>query len=409
MGILADPKQILKGTGKKQGPIFASIAKLFNLPGIYLHIPFCKQACHYCNFHFVTSLAQKEKLVQALLKEIVLRKDYAGQEKIETIYFGGGTPSLLTTIEIEKILNTIKAVHQVSDETEITFEVNPDDINEGSLITWKNAGINRLSIGVQSFFDEDLLWMNRAHNSSQAVGSLQSAVGTFPNISIDLIYGTPQMTNEKWEYNVRTAIEMGIPHLSCYALTVEEKTPLHKMIRMDQSPNINADKQSEQFLLLMQWMKDAGYEHYEISNFAKPGWRSKHNTSYWLGEKYIGIGPSAHSFNGKERQWNVSNNNIYITSIEKDEIPFEKELLTPEQRTNEYIMTSLRTKEGMDLVKLDKLNRERITGLSEKYINSGLMKRCENFLVLTDEGKLLADGIASDLFSLSDPGDQNIQ
>jgi len=337
-------------------------------------------------------------MVIAMLKEMDLRKDYTEGEQIETIYFGGGTPSLLSTHELQSLLGKISELHTVATEAEITIEVNPDDITDDTLLSWKQAGINRLSIGVQSFFDDDLLWMNRAHNSNQAVGSLQSAVRTFPNISLDLIYGTPYLTDQKWESNVRTAIDMNIPHLSCYALTVEEKTPLHKMIRLKQSPDINSEKQSEQFLLLMQWMKGAGYEHYEISNFAKPGWRSKHNSSYWSGEKYIGIGPSAHSFNGKERQWNIANNNIYITSIEKSVIPFEKELLTPEQRTNEYIMTSLRTIEGLDLIKVDKLNRERISGISEKYINSGLMKRHENFLTLTDEGKLLADGIAAELF-----------
>ena len=259
---------------------------------------------------------------------------------------------------------------------------------------WKKAGINRLSIGIQSFFEEDLKWMNRAHNAQQAIDNLQLAVKHFDNISIDLIYGTPQMTDDKWKQNVDTAISLNIPHLSCYALTVEPKTPLDKMIRLQKSENINPDKQSEQFLLLMKWLEAAGYEHYEISNFAKQGWRSRHNSSYWQGKKYLGLGPSAHSFNGSERQWNIANNNIYIESINNGKISFEREVLTVTQKLNEYIMTSLRTTEGLNLdiagvVLLDR---------SKKFIDSGLVKLKNNSLQLTREGKLLADGIAAELF-----------
>lgn len=251
------------------------------MAGIYIHIPFCKQACHYCNFHFATSLHYKNELVAALLKEIVLQKDYMGNDPVETIYFGGGTPSILNLEDLILIIEKIKTVFVVTAEAEITLEANPDDITDEKLIGWKEAGINRLSIGIQSFFAEDLKWMNRAHNAQQAVGSLQLAIKQFENITIDLIYGTPQLTNEKWKQNVDTAISLNIPHLSCYALTVEPKTPLDKMIRQHQTENINPEKQSEQFLLLMQWMEEAGYEHYEISNFARPGWRSRHNSSYW--------------------------------------------------------------------------------------------------------------------------------
>lgn len=365
------------------------------MAGIYIHIPFCKQACHYCNFHFATSLHYKNDLVAALLKEISLQKEYLEGESVETIYFGGGTPSLCTSQELKSIVETIKSVLNVINDAEITLEANPDDISDEMLAGWKEIGINRLSIGVQSFFEEDLKWMNRAHTAQQAIDTLQLAKKHFDNITIDLIYGTPQLTNEKWEQNVKTAVSLNIPHLSCYALTVENKTPLDKMIRQNKSPDINPDKQSEQFLLLMQWLEEAGYEHYEISNFARPGWRSRHNSSYWQGKKYLGLGPSAHSFNGISRQWNISNNNIYIESIKKGIIPLEKEILTETQKLNEYIMTSLRTAGGLSL---DITGKEMIDK-SQKFIAAGLMKLENNSLVLTREGKLLADGIAAELFS----------
>jgi oxygen-independent coproporphyrinogen-3 oxidase len=359
-------------------------------------------------------LHYKNELVAALLKEIDLipfpspssrllsglsgEKGDAVSERIETIYFGGGTPSLLNIEELILIIEKIKTVFVVMAEAEITLEANPDDITEEKLIGWKEAGINRLSIGIQSFFDEDLKWMNRAHTAQQAIDNLQLAKKYFDNITIDLIYGTPALTNEKWKQNVDTAISLNIPHLSCYALTVEAKTPLDKMIRQHQTENINPEKQSEQFLLLMQWMEDAGYEHYEISNFARPGWRSRHNSSYWQGKSYIGLGPSAHSFNGAERQWNISNNNSYIESINKGIIPFEKEILTANQKLNEYIMTSLRTMEGLKLENLDEATADKLKAASRKFIASGLMKSESNSLTLTKEGKLLADGIAAALF-----------
>lgn len=365
------------------------------MAGIYIHIPFCKQACHYCNFHFATSLHYKNDLVAALLKEISLQKEYLEGESVETIYFGGGTPSLCTNQELKSIVETIKSLQRVINDAEITLEANPDDISDETLAGWKEIGINRLSIGVQSFFEEDLKWMNRAHTAQQAIDTLQLAKKHFDNITIDLIYGTPQLTNEKWEQDVKTAVSLNIPHLSCYALTVENRTPLDKMIRQNKSPDINPDKQSEQFLLLMQWLEEAGYEHYEISNFARPGWRSRHNSSYWQGKKYLGLGPSAHSFNGISRQWNISNNNIYIESIKKGIIPLEKEILTETQKLNEYIMTSLRTAGGLSL---DITGKEMIDK-SQKFIAARLMKLENNSLVLTREGKLLADGIAAELFS----------
>jgi oxygen-independent coproporphyrinogen-3 oxidase len=369
------------------------------LAGIYIHIPFCRQACHYCNFHFTTSLRHKNELVATLLKEMELQENYFGQEAVETIYFGGGTPSLLQIEDLKSQIDKIKSIYSVSENTEITLETNPDDINEEKLMGLKEIGVNRLSIGAQSFFEEDLRWMNRAHNAQQAIDNLQLAKKHFDNITIDLIYGTPLLTNEKWKLNVDTAIAFNIPHLSCYALTVEPKTPLQKMINLGKAENVNSDKQSEQFLLLMQWLEDAGYEHYEISNFAKPGFRSRHNSSYWKGKKYLGIGPSAHSFDGNSRQWNVSNNQQYIESICKAVIPFEKEILTPIQKMNEFIMTSLRTSEGLYLDKVEKMESGKLLAKAKKYIDHGLIRQENNFLVLTREGKLLADGIAAGLFA----------
>ena len=337
-------------------------------------------------------------MLAALLKEIDLQKDYLGNELVETIYFGGGTPSLLQISDLRSQIDKLQATFNVSKDAEMTLEANPDDITNEKLKGWKDIGINRLSIGVQSFFEEDLQWMNRAHNAKQAIDNLQLAIQEFGNITIDLIYGHPLLTNEKWKQNVQKVIALNIPHISCYALTVEPKTPLSKMIKEKRKEDVQQEKQSEQFLLLMQWLEVAGYEHYEISNFAKPGLRSRHNSSYWLGKKYLGLGPSAHSFNGESRQWNISNNNIYIESLEKNKIPFEKETLTPSQKVNEYIMTALRTKEGLDLGKLSEDISDELRAASKKIIESGKLILQENKLILTTEGKLFADGIAAELF-----------
>lgn len=340
----------------------------------------------------------KNDLIAALLKEIVLQKDYLEEEIIETIYFGGGTPSLCSKEEIQNIITRITGFFTVSPGAEITLEANPDDITDEKLADWKQVGITRLSIGIQSFFEDDLRWMNRAHNARQAFDNLQLAAAYFDNITIDLIYGTPQLTNEKWKKNVDTAISLNIPHLSCYALTVEPKTPLDKLIRQERSANVNPDQQSEQFLLLMQWLEEAGYEHYEISNFAKPGWRSRHNSSYWQGKKYLGLGPSAHSFNEISRQWNIANNSIYIERISNNELPSEKEILTPVQQLNEYIMTSLRTIEGLHLNRIEGKHLATLLAAAKKYTDNGLLKHENDTLSLTKEGRLLADGIAADLF-----------
>ena len=347
-------------------------------------------------------------MVAALCKEITIQNDFFKDEEISTIYFGGGTPSLLSTTDCRLILTEIKNNFRVRPDVEVTLEANPDDISSEKLQGWKSVGINRLSIGIQSFFDEELRWMNRAHNAAHAKDCIEKSLAAgFENISIDLIYGSPLLTDDMWQKNVATAIAFGIPHLSCYALTVEEKTPLHKQIVQLKKEDVDNEKQARQFLLLMQWLKASGYEHYEVSNFAKPGWRSRHNSSYWRGEKYLGIGPSAHSFTGEGRQWNVANNGQYIAALKNGLVPKEEELLTEEQKLNEYIMISLRTMEGMDLEVVARLwgknKKERIQQQIIPYINSALVKLKDNHLQLTDEGMLRADGIAADLFSPLSP------
>lgn len=367
------------------------------MAGVYLHIPFCKQACHYCNFHFSTSLHHQQAMVTALGKEIELRKDYLQQRPLRTLYFGGGTPSLLTATSLRYLLHTIKEQLGYDNETEITLEVNPDDITKEACHQWQQAGINRLSIGVQSFIDEELRWMNRAHNASQSLEGLQLAAAFFDNISIDLIYGLPHQSNAQWEFNVKKAVALNMAHLSCYALTVEPKTALEKKIRSKQYSPVVPEKQSEQFMLLMQWLETAGYRHYEISNFARPQKESRHNSAYWQGAHYLGIGPSAHSYNGISRQWNVANNALYTKAIEQGQVPFEQEILTPVQQLNEYIMTALRTDTGIELKKVSK-EQERLLQTVSRYIATGHVMANTERIWLTKEGKLLADGIASALF-----------
>ena len=372
------------------------------MAGIYIHIPYCRKACHYCNFHFSTSTQRLNEMVQAIGMEAKLRKDYL-QEPVKTIYFGGGTPSLLPVQDIRWMTDSLRELFIVDNDAEITLESNPDDISTQTAAAWKAAGINRLSIGIQSFFQEHLNWMNRAHNAEQALESIQvvQAAG-FDNITIDLIYGTPGLTDEKWHQNVQQALQLNIPHLSCYALTVEPKTALDKMIRQHQIANVDGNQQSHQFELLMQWMKDAGYRHYEISNFAKPGKFSRHNSSYWQGITYLGLGPSAHSFNGNSRQWNIANNALYLKSIQQQTVPFEIEYLTAAQQLNEYIMTGLRTSEGISLSYISENwgdeNTAAIVKDAGKWVEGKKIHQQNRHLVLTNAGKLLADGIAADLF-----------
>lgn len=341
----------------------------------------------------------------ALLKEIELQSanNYLENQIIETIYFGGGTPSLLSNEEVNTILNKFQKQFRIIPDAEITLEANPDDVTDEKLTGWKAAGINRLSIGIQSLFDEDLQWMNRAHSATDAKQVIQKArQAGFDNFTVDLIYGTPGLTDDKWKQNIDWVLQQNITHLSCYALTVEEKTPLDKQIRLHQKVDIDPEQQSRQFIMLMEAMKLAGFEHYEISNFAKPGHRSKHNSSYWHGTHYLGLGPSAHSFNGNSRQWNVANNQQYIQSLQQNSIPFEKEELSSTQQLNEYIMTSLRLMEGCDLNFVqEKFGQEKVDHLKSEsiaFVNKNWLIKADNHLILTREGKLFADKIAAELF-----------
>ncbi len=368
-----------------------------------MHIPFCKQACTYCNFHFTTSLRYKDALVKALAKEAEAEKDYLGGEAVNTIYFGGGTPSLLGTPDLSFLLSALHQHYPVAPDAEITLEANPDDVVPENVNAWKNLGINRLSIGIQSFFAAELQWMNRAHNAEQARACIENSYAAgIENLSIDLIYGSPLLTDEMWEQNVQTAVGYGIKHLSCYALTVEEKTPLQKNISQKKTIDVDSDKQARQFLQLMQWLRNAGYEHYEVSNFARPGFRSRHNSAYWQGVPYLGLGPSAHSYNNRQRRWNLANNLIYTKTVTEGAAERELEELTTVQQLNETIMISLRTMEGIDLARIEnefgEKEKQRLEKELGKYIRTGLVGLDGGHAQLTDEGMLRADGIAADLF-----------
>lgn len=375
------------------------------MSGIYIHIPFCKQACHYCDFHFSTSLKKKDEMVLALAKEIRLRKNEFRDEVVETIYFGGGTPSLLEIADLKLLIDTVYENFKVAANPEITVEANPDDLTEERIIGLVNNRINRLSIGIQSFFEDDLKLMNRAHNVAEAKKCLEIATQYFDNITIDLIYGMPNMSNEKWLQNIETALSYSIPHISSYALTVEPKTALHKFIKQGIIPQLDDELAQEHFHLLVDKLEENDFIHYELSNFGKEGYFSKNNSSYWLGKKYIGIGPSAHSYDGEKRGWNVSNNALYLKSLAENQLPIETETLTLTDRYNEYIMTGLRTIWGVSLDRistefgqsyLDYLNQQ-----AAKYIEDHLLFIDDNVLRTTKNGKFLGDGIASDLFLLN--------
>lgn len=325
------------------------------------------------------------------------------KEPVSSIYFGGGTPSILNTIELELIFSALQHRFEFNRDIEITLEANPDDINDKNLAEWLRLGINRLSLGIQSFSDQELNWMNRAHTGAESLQSIDRIrQAGFTNFSVDLIYGSPVLSDKGWEKNVSTIIEKNIPHISCYALTVEPKTALEKMIAQHKKEPVDPEKQARQFLALMDWLEAAGYEHYEISNFARPGLRSRHNSSYWSGEYYYGFGPAAHAFDGKTRKWNVANNAIYIASLQQDIIPTEQELLTETQQLNEYIMTSLRTAEGLNLdLVADRFGHEKKVNLiaaADKYQLTGKLRVTDKTIMLTKTGKLFADGIAADLF-----------
>lgn len=372
------------------------------MAGIYIHIPFCKKACNYCNFHFSTNHQLMDQMIEAMVHEIALQKTYLS-EPIETLYFGGGTPSLLNQAHLAMLMDGVKLHFNLLSNAEITLEANPDDIDTDHLKDWVRLGINRLSIGIQSFRNEDLQWMGRAHNADQALAciGLAQAAG-IENISIDLIYGGPSLSNEDWINNLEMAINTGVPHLSCYALTVEPKTALAHKINKQELPNVDAAHQAAHFTILQEMSAAAGFEQYEISNFSLPGKRSIHNANYWSGQFYVGIGPAAHSFNGLSRQWNISNNALYIQSLTQGIVPFEIEELTIVQQANEYIMTALRTVEGIDANRLNAIAGQDIFPAIVKdaahYIKNGLLVQLNQQLFLSPEGKFMADGIAAHLF-----------
>ena len=375
------------------------------MSGIYIHIPFCKQACHYCDFHFSTSMKKKDKMVLALAKEIQMRKSEFENEVVETIYFGGGTPSRLTIADLRLQMDSIYKNYKVAENPEITLEANPDDLSEDYLIELSKIGINRLSIGIQSFFEDDLQLMNRAHDSAEARKCLEIATQYFDNISLDLIYGIPGMSNEKWRQNIETALSFGIPHISSYALTVEPKTALNKLIQTGKIDKPKDEVAEAHFQILVETLEANGFVHYELSNFGKPTYFSKNNSAYWLGKKYLGIGPSAHSYDGISRSWNVSNNAIYLKSLEENKLPNEIEILSKSDRYNEYIMTGLRTIWGVSLDRIaDEFGNEYFDYLQKqarKFIDDELLFVENKILKPTPKGKFLTDGIASDLFYLN--------
>lgn len=371
------------------------------MAGIYIHIPFCKQACHYCDFHFSTSLKKKPELVEALCKEIKLRKNEI-KEKVETIYFGGGTPSLLSETELEGILKTVYENYDVVSDPEITLEANPDDLSSDKIKQLAQSPINRLSIGIQSFYEEDLVWMNRSHNKDQAFQAIRDTKENFSNFSIDLIYGVPGLSDEEWIRNLDLAIEMEIPHISSYALTVEPRTALSKMIKLGKKEPVDDASARRHYEILVDKLTKKGYINYEFSNFGFPGYFSMNNTAYWFGKPYLGIGPSAHGFDGYHRSWNVRNNTKYMKALRDNELPKESETLSTTDRYNEYIMTRLRTMWGISLSEIAKkfgldyqqfFEKESVSLFKEK-----LLEKDGDTVRISPKGKFLGDGISAELF-----------
>jgi len=381
------------------------------MSGIYIHIPFCRQACYYCDFHFSTSLKKRKELVGALVKELFLRKDEFKNQIVETIYFGGGTPSLLKIEELQLLIETVYKNYKVVENPEITLEANPDDLSESKnqkktiFQDYKNLGVNRLSIGIQSFFEADLKLMNRAHNANEAKNCLQEALKHFENISVDLIYGIPGLSSSNWENNIETALSFNVPHISSYALTVEPKTALDNFIKKGIIKNVDDDLAQEQFHILIDKLEAHGFVHYELSNFGKTDFFSKNNSAYWLGKHYLGFGPSAHSFNGNERSWNVRNNSKYIKSIEQNILPSESEKLSVTDKYNEYVMTGLRTVWGVSLEKVEndfgESYKNHLLKQSKHHLENDFLYLDKDKLLVTKRGKFLSDGIASDLFKIN--------
>lgn len=374
------------------------------MAGIYIHIPFCKKACNYCDFHFSTSLKYKAPLIDALVREIALQEGYLQHKPIQSVYLGGGTPSLLSEDELQRIFEALFKYHTISPDAEMTLEANPDDLSFDKLQICRATPINRLSIGIQSFFEEDLLWMNRTHTAVQAEASVKRAqdVG-FENLSLDLIYGFPSLTKERWTYNIQQALQLEVPHISAYCLAVESKTALAYQIRQHKTMPMDEGQGAEHLQFLMQSLSTRDFLQYEISNFSKKDYIAKHNSSYWKQQPYLGIGPSAHSYNIETRQWNVAHNLQYISQIEQNKVPAEVEILDLKMRCNEYILTSLRTSWGMDLVYFcaifGDIVLKQITPMVVDFKKKGwIQEKEQGVLVLSNEGKLFADYITSQLF-----------
>jgi oxygen-independent coproporphyrinogen III oxidase len=380
-----------------------SISFTLTMAGVYLHIPFCKQACYYCDFHFSTNHEVKAEMAHALAIEIGLQKDFLNREEIQTIYFGGGTPSLLTEKELYQLLETIHKHHPVSAQTEITLEANPDDLFKKNLALFKKSGITRLSIGIQSFQNDLLKFLNRVHQSTTALTTFYHArEAGFDNISMDLMYAIPGLDDSRWLQDIHQTIELNPEHISCYSLTIEEKTAFGKWLHSGKLKPVDEETAARQLEILMDTLEQAGYEHYEVSNFSKPGFHSRHNSNYWKQEKYLGIGPSAHSYNRNIRQYNINNNHLYLKAIQRGQVPAEVETLTPENKINEYILTTLRTHWGTDFGVLLQQHQYDLHQANRAYIqqliDAGLATLYQKVLTLTRSGKLLADKIASDLF-----------
>lgn len=373
------------------------------MAGIYIHVPFCKKACTYCDFHFTTSTKYLNEMVDAICREIALKKDRLAGQQIGSIYFGGGTPSVLPNDALQKIFATLEQHFSIASDAEVTLETNPDDLHQQKINELRQLPINRFSIGTQSFFNEDLLWMNRAHNAQEASDCIKrSQDAGFENLTIDLIYGYPLLSDEKWKTNIQMAIELQVPHLSAYSLTVEPRTALAHAIEKGKQPDVNDEQSAAQFSMLIENLTSKGFEHYEISNFSLPGKYAVHNTNYWKGVPYLGIGPSAHGFDGYDRYINIANNTKYMESLFKNQLPEAVEQLSKADRFNEYIMTSLRTMWGTDLDKIEsdfgKRSSEMVNKELKPFLEEGKVYLSENKIYLSNDGKLFADGISASLF-----------
>lgn len=374
------------------------------MSGLYIHIPFCRQACTYCDFHFSTSSHYRPQLVSAIAKELSFRASEWQDEPMNTVYFGGGTPSQLSTKELEEILNAVNKNYRMANGAEFTFEANPEDLNEEYLKSLKSSGVNRLSIGIQSFRDDDLNQMNRAHNAQQAIRCVQNAAELgIHAISIDLIYGIPALSDAAWIEQLETAKQLPINHLSCYALTVEQGTPLAKLIKQGKRSNTDDEQAERHFRILQQWASENNFSHYEVSNLAKPRGKAIHNSAYWSGESYLGIGPSAHSFQNNQRRFNIPNNQKYIRSLENGDAAHEVENLLAHERYNEIILTGMRTLNGIQKQKIKEINPKYylyFLKILEKHPDKDSFFINENSIQLNPSAWFRADGIASDFFYL---------